>query len=189
MRRERTDTTPTRTQPHSRPHRTLSIILSIMLTIGAACSSTRPVTQARQLPSSLLERQSVHMGQRVCCVRADRRPTPRPTRSRASRPTRDYDRHDYRRVTGDGVWVRLAKCESSTGRDSSNGQYHGYLQWLQATWDTVAKRTGRMDLYHHDPHLYDFSTHMMMGKSLIGPKIHANPYGQWPVCWPRAISG
>lgn len=75
-------------------------------------------------------------------------------------------------------WGRLRNCESSDGRDSANGAYHGFYQFTLSSW-RGAGGTG-------DPHRWDLAEQTWRAKVWASK---TNPYGQWPQCWRVAMNG
>lgn len=73
-------------------------------------------------------------------------------------------------------WRALSGCESSDGRDSSNGSFHGFFQFMLSSWQG-AGGTG-------DPHVWTWEEQLWRAKVWASK---TNPYSQWPVCWPRAV--
>lgn len=82
-------------------------------------------------------------------------------------------------VSGD-TFDRLAQCESGMRQDAvgGGGRYFSYFQWSMSTWRT-AGGTG-------DPRNVDYGTQKAIAMRWAE---RSNPYGQWPVCWPRAVRG
>lgn len=68
------------------------------------------------------------------------------------------------------VWRRLANCESSSGRDSASGKYHGFFQWDLQTWHGQGE-TG-------DPHTYSYEYQLAVAKRLQA----ARGWSPWPTC-------
>lgn len=102
------------------------------------------------------------------------RPVPHRLPVRANRSTRaTYPVH--LRAGAHDVWWRLSQCESPTGRNSSDGLYHGYFQFLVSTWQSI----GAPGV----PEQWPYSVQKHWAQVLASV---ANPYHQWPVCWPRA---
>lgn len=80
--------------------------------------------------------------------------------------------------TGD-VWYRLRLCESHDNyADKYNPTYRGAYQFSFSTWRSVG---GTGDPADAPPAEQDMRAQMLAARS--------NPYGQWPVCWPRAVGG
>lgn len=75
-------------------------------------------------------------------------------------------------VAGDDVWDALARCESSDGRDSANGKYHGYFQMLP---DTARKLGGLKG----DPSNYSYEEQKAAAKRI---QQKAGFRSQWPAC-------
>lgn len=73
-------------------------------------------------------------------------------------------------------WRRLANCESSDGRNSADGLYHGYFQFLISTWRALGAPGVPED--------YGYAVQRYWAQRLAQV---ADPYHQWPVCWPRAL--
>lgn len=96
-------------------------------------------------------------------------PVSRPTRVSRS-VARSRPATQQLRPAGDDVWRRLANCESSNGRDSANGRYHGFFQWSLATWAGMG--------YSGDPHTYSYEF-----QKAASVRLQARSgWGQWPTC-------
>lgn len=82
--------------------------------------------------------------------------------SRSSRP----------RVSGDGVWSALARCESSgnPGSVSADGRYSGAFQFSDATWHSLGMEGRAAD------HLYEVQ--LEAAKRLLA----RSGWSQWPRC-------
>lgn len=76
-------------------------------------------------------------------------------------------------------WWKLAGCETGGKYDNPNtgNGYYGYFQFSLTTWRSVGG-SGY-------PHEHSYEVQLQFAQKLAGV---ANPYSQWPVCWPRAIS-
>jgi hypothetical protein len=81
--------------------------------------------------------------------------------------------------TGGDFWERLANCESPT--NSWSGRYKGYFQFS----DTNVWNANNQWGFHYTP-TASYGEQKAAAQYLAA---HADPYGQWPVCWPRAIRG
>jgi hypothetical protein len=81
--------------------------------------------------------------------------------------------------TGD-FWWRLAGCETGGKYDNPNtgNGFYGYFQFTLSTWHNVGG-TGL-------PTQHSYGEQLALAQKLAGM---ANPYSQWPVCWPRALRG
>ena len=98
-----------------------------------------------------------------------RQPRPRATRG-TTRPRPESPPARRASPVGGDVWERLARCESSDGRDSASGKYHGFFQFSIATWRSV----GGVG----DPH--EFSYAEQKEKAMV---LQARSgWGQWPSC-------
>lgn len=141
--------------------RLVGLVLALSL---AACTqipvATPPITKAIEKPVAAFNLPQVHLPHRVP-VRANRS-------ARATYPVR-------LRSQGHDVWWRLAQCESPTGRNSSDGLYHGYFQFLVATWRSI----GAPGV----PEQWSYEVQKHWAQVLAS---RSDPYHQWPVCWPRA---
>lgn len=122
-----------------------------LLALAVAVASCGPITTSEPVPSGC-----VRVGGKTVrfeCSTA----TPIPVMTTlAPRPTHTVSRSRSRtvysggaRVEGSDVWARLAACESSNGRDSSNGKYHGYFQVIIETWRSHGGGP-------RDPHTYTY---------------------------------
>lgn len=87
---------------------------------------------------------------------------------------------------GDGVgtsdtWYRLAYCESRMNGQAvgGGGKYLSYFQWLRSTWASV-----KADDDPDDPRDASYGRQVLAAQRLAA---RANPFRQWPVCWPRAV--
>lgn len=77
-------------------------------------------------------------------------------------------------------WAALRHCESSGnyGAYNSSGPYYGAYQFLQGTWDSTARRTGRADLVGVHPHHASPSDQDAMAYALYSRR-GSSP---WPHC-------
>lgn len=82
-------------------------------------------------------------------------------------------------VSGD-TFDRLALCESGMRQDAvgGGGRYFSYFQWSMSTWRAAGGEG--------DPRNVDYATQKAIAMRWAE---RSNPYGQWPVCWPRAVRG
>jgi hypothetical protein len=88
--------------------------------------------------------------------------------------SRSYSRPAPAPVQGD-FWMALGPgCESSDGRTSSNGLYFGYFQFSLTSWHEAGGTGVPMD--HDYAYQRDIAIHWSQ---------MTNPWGQWPVCWPK----
>lgn len=71
---------------------------------------------------------------------------------------------------GDDVWARLRACESSDGRSSASGRYHGYFQFSMATWRQAGGTGHPMD------HSYEHQ------KAIAKSWLAKTSWAQWPSC-------
>ncbi|MBV8980433.1 MAG: transglycosylase family protein [Acidimicrobiia bacterium] len=76
-------------------------------------------------------------------------------------------------ATGD-VWARLRACESPT---NGGTRYRGYYQFSQSSWQSVGGSG--------DPAAAPLEEQTARAQMLAA---RSDPYHQWPVCWPRAVS-
>lgn len=77
----------------------------------------------------------------------------------------------------DGVWARLRQCESGNNyANKSNPTYRGAYQFSYQTWRAVG---GSGDPADAPPAEQDMRAQMLAQR--------ANPYTQWPVCWPKSV--
>lgn len=72
-------------------------------------------------------------------------------------------------ASGD-VWGRLRNCESSDGRSSASGRYHGYFQFDQQTWNSVGGSG--------NPGAASYDEQLMRAKMLQARR----GWGPWPAC-------
>lgn len=71
---------------------------------------------------------------------------------------------------------RLAACESGGDPTTNTGNgYFGAFQWLLSTWHAAGGTGNPVD------HSYTEQKAVAMHWATV-----ANPYTQWPVCWPRS---
>ena len=87
------------------------------------------------------------------------------SRARATRDAR-------RGAAGDGVWQRLAECESHNNPRavSSSGKYRGAFQFSIPTWRSLG--------YSGDPIDHPYATQLQAAKRLQA----RSGWGQWPSC-------
>lgn len=124
---------------------------------GAARFITTPIGYAPPDPDPVRTWKLARVDMKV--VRAIQNP-PRPA---LRAPTRLPD------ATGD-VWSRLRNCESSDGRSSPSGRYHGYFQFSQATWNSMGGKG--------NPGAASYEEQLMRAKKLQAQ----SGWGQWPAC-------
>jgi hypothetical protein len=103
------------------------------------------------------------------------KPSPPPT----TRTTRAVVQRVTAAPTGGDFWERLANCESPT--NSWNSRYKGYFQFSDSNVWNANHQWG----FHYTP-TASYEEQKAAAQYLAA---HANPYGQWPVCWPKTIRG
>lgn len=101
--------------------------------------------------------------------------TTQPTPPSTTRTTSRANGSHYVAVPDGAFWARLRACESPT---NGGTRYRGYYQFAQSTWQ-AAGGSG-------DPAAASLEEQTARADWLLH---HANPYKQWPVCYPRAIKG
>lgn len=105
-----------------------------------------------------------------------KRVTPRPRPPVASKPTlRMGDQGPSQPVPSNGVWERLAFCESGMRNLPYNGQYGGYFQFTADSW----RRAGGTGLPGPD---HSYEAQKAIAKSWLARTSPA----QWPVCSRKA---
>lgn len=104
-----------------------------------------------------------------------KKPSPPPT----TRTTRVTVKTVAAAPTGGDFWERLASCESPS--NSWSGTYKGYFQFSDSNVWNANHQWG----FHYTP-TASYGEQKAAAQYLAA---HSNPYGQWPICWPRAIRG
>lgn len=78
-------------------------------------------------------------------------------------------------------WLQLADCESGGRAHLATGNgFYGALQWLPSTW--AAARGPDDPLRAVDA---DLATEIAVAYDWAH---RADPFGQWPACWPAALA-
>lgn len=100
---------------------------------------------------------------------APRRVAIRASRGRAYRPGVPTDL---------AFWHRLSNCEAGGRADavSRSGKYHGAFQFSMTSW-AAAGGQGQPEAQS-----WDYQQQIAYGWAL-----RTDPFGQWPVCWRRAL--
>lgn len=69
------------------------------------------------------------------------------------------------------MWRALANCESSDGRDSATGKYHGFFQFDLDSWRRAGGPAG-------DPHTFSYEVQRQVAQAWQA-KVG---WGAWPTC-------
>lgn len=157
------------------------LLMPIVILLFAACGHTQArhqlltIEPVNYIPSTTTSTSTTSTTIPPTTTTTIKKPSPPPT----TRTTRVVGQRVAAAPTGGDFWERLASCESPT--NSWSGTYKGYFQFSDSNVWNANHQWG----FHYTP-TASYGEQKAAAQYLAA---HANPYGQWPVCWPRTIRG